>query len=269
MDQPAPSRRRWLVTGASSGIGAAFARRLAADGHDLVVTARRRDRLEALAADLAASHGADVLCVCADLAEPAGASGLLSALGTREIDGLINNAGFGLAGTFAATAWAEQARFIQLCCTAPAELAHGLAPPMAARGWGRIIQVASLVAFSPGAAGYTLYPAAKAFVLKMSRSLAAELSDAGVQVTALCPGATRSEFLAASGTPDANNGLPQMSAEAVVDAALRGCEAGREVVVPGLFNSAAATLMTALPDGLVTPLVRGAVERGRHRKEIP
>ncbi len=257
--------RTFLITGASSGIGAQFARAYAKRGADLVLVARRLDRLKALAEDLATAHGVKVTCLDADLGKRDQVRHLVERLRHHNlhIDGLINNAGYSIARTFAATTAEQQLDFVEVCVNTPTLLAHALLEPMLANSYGRIINVSSMVAFSPGAAGHTLYPAAKAYMLKFSRSLAAEVAAKGVNVTALCPGATESEFMTSNGMADKlgdtgghGPGRFQMTAEAVVEAAIRANEKGREVIVTGLANQFAVALMTYLPDGLITPLIR-------------
>jgi short-subunit dehydrogenase len=257
--------RTFLITGASSGIGAQFARAYARRGIDLVLVARRLDRLKSLAEDLATAHGVKATCLDADLGKRDQVHHLIERVHHHNlhIDGLINNAGYSIARTFAATTAAHQLDFVEVCVNTPTVLAHAFLAPMLARGHGRIINVSSMVAFSPGAAGHTLYPAAKAYMLKFSRSLAAEVAAKGVHVTALCPGSTESEFMTANGlngklgeTGGHGPGRFRMSAESVVEAAIRANEKGREVVIPGIANKAAVALMTYLPDGLVTPLIR-------------
>lgn len=263
-------RRTFLITGASSGIGAEFARQYAALGHDLVLVARRLDRLEALASDLRAAHGIEVTCLPADLSHRDAVYALLERLNScgLTIDGLINNAGYSLAHTFNHTTAQAQLDFIEVCVTAPTLLAHELLGGMLARGRGRIINVASMVAFSPGAAGHTLYPAAKAYMLKFSRSLAAEVASAGVHVTALCPGTTESEFQQANGMTAVLDQKPKRLSQPTADvvaAAIRANEAGREVIITGWVNKVAVAAMTLLPDALITPLIRW----GARQYQIP
>ena len=171
--------RTYLITGASSGIGAQFARSYARRGVNLILVARRLDRLEALAAELTTAHGVKVTCLDADLSDRAQVNGLQARIKEMNLrpDGLINNAGYSLAHTFAATTAKQQLDFIEVCVAAPTLLARELLPYMLAQGFGRIINVSSMVAFSPGASGHTLYPAAKSYMLKFSRSLAAEVGD--------------------------------------------------------------------------------------------
>lgn len=257
-----------LVTGASAGIGTAFARALAARGYDLALVARRLDRLEALAKDLRATGGGDAFAIPADLSVVDAHLPIVAALDARErsVDMLVNNAGFSIPKTFAATSWESQRDFTMTLVMAVAGLTHALLPAMIARGKGSIVNVSSITALSPGGAGHTLYPAAKAFVLKFSLSLDAEVRSKGVRVTCVLPGFTESEFSTANGTKDVLNKTPRkfvMTAEAVVDATLKANARGQTVVVPGLHNKAGAALMKYLPDGLVTAIIRGAAEKYR------
>lgn len=255
-------RKLALVTGASAGIGAAFARLLAAQGYDLALTARRADRLEALAADLRAAHGGAVLVLAADLADSAAPRRLTDAIAAegRAVDVLVNNAGYGLPGTYAETRWSDQAAFVQVMATAPCELAHGVLGGMRERGFGRIVNVASLAGLIPAAAGHTLYAATKAFLIKFSQSLHLEMSGQGVHVSALCPGFTYSEFHDVNGTRElVTSATPRflwMGAEDVVAAGWRAVEANRPVCVPGAPSKAIAALGKAIPDAWAMALMR-------------
>ena len=250
-----PPRRLALVTGASSGIGAAFARHLARQGFDLAITARRADRLELLATELRRG-GAEALVLPDDLASAGAADRLLGAVAERgrTVDVLINNAGYGLPGAYARTGWAEQAAVLQLMLVSVCELTHKSLPGMLERRYGRIVNVASLAGLIPGAAGHTLYAGTKSFLIKFSQSLHLETRGTGVEASALCPGFTWSEFHDANGTRErVTAGTPAwawQTAEAVVAEGWRGVEAGRAVVVPGGPNRAIAALAKALPDAL-------------------
>ncbi|MDB5447909.1 MAG: oxidoreductase, short-chain dehydrogenase/reductase family [Phenylobacterium sp.] len=262
-------RRLALVTGASAGIGAAFARLLAARGYDLALSARRRDRLEALAGELAGRHGVATLVAPADLADPAGAQHVLDQLAAagRTVDVLVNNAGYGLTGAYAATSWAEQQAFLQVMVTAPCELAHKLLPGMLERRFGRMVNVASLAGLIPGAAGHTLYGAAKSLMIKFSQSLHLEARAQGVHVTALCPGFTWSEFHDVNGTrarvAAATPRWAWMDAAPVVEAGWRAVEANRAVCVPGLANKAVAALVRLIPDELALAILASQGDRFR------
>jgi hypothetical protein len=190
------TKRTALVTGASAGIGAALARVFAAHGFDLVLTARREDRLQRFADELRAAHGCSVHVIAADLADPDAPARIFDDV-TRSgltIDALVNNAGYGLPGGFLHSTWAQHRDFIQVMVTAVAELCYRFAPGMVQRQRGWIINVGSVAGLVPGSAGHTLYGAAKSLVIRFSESLALEMRPHGVHVTALCPGFTYSEF---------------------------------------------------------------------------
>jgi hypothetical protein len=245
-----------LVTGASSGIGEAFARAYAARGCDLALVARRADRLQVLAAELSAAHGVEAFAVPADLSLYEGHKPVLEAVAARgrHVDILVNNAGFGIAQTFIGAPWERQRDFLMTLVVAPCGLAYGVIPGMVARGRGSIINVASLAGFAPGVAGHTLYPGAKGLMIRFSEALDAELRARGVRVTAVCPGFTLTEFAEVNGTKAVMDRAPRrlfQTAAQVVQAAIAGNENGRVVVVPGWWNQVAAGLMHYLPTGLV------------------
>lgn len=257
-----------LITGASSGIGAAFARQLAALGHHLVLTARRTDRLESLAGELCGQYGIQATVLTHDLADPTAPGVLCEQLEQRglRVDWLINNAGYGVPGTFDASAWTTHADFLQVLLTAPTELAWRLLPGMRQRGHGRIINVASLAGHVPGPAGHTLYAASKAYLIKFSQSLALENQARGVHVCALCPGFTWSEFHDVTRTRDKMDKLPGfmwLSAEDVVRQGIAAVERGDAVYVPGRVNRAIKTVVQLMPDRLALWL--SARESKRYR----
>jgi short-subunit dehydrogenase len=260
---PTPDRPLALVTGASAGLGEAFARAYAARGFDLALVARRADRLEALAGELSAAHGIEAFAVPADLAAWEAHVAVLDAVHARgrHIDVLVNNAGFGVPQSFAGVPWSRQRDFLMTLVVSACGLAHGVIPPMVARGRGAIINVASLAAFSPGVAGNSLYPGAKHLMVTFSQSLDAEYRAAGLRVTAVCPGFTKTEFASAAGIQSIMDAQPRalwQSAGEVVEATLRANEQGRVVVVPGWHNKLAAVLMKTLPE----PLVRAIIAAG-------
>lgn len=263
-------RRLALITGASAGIGAAFAQALAAQGYDLALTARRLDRLDALAAELRDRHGVEVITLVADLADPAAPAALAEALNAagRQVDMLVNNAGYGLPGTFAATRWEDQAAVLQVMLAAPCDLTHRFLPGMRERGFGRIIHVASLAGLTPGGAGHTLYGAVKSFLIRFAQSLHLECAGTGVHVSALCPGLTWSEFHDVNGMRDQlNRSTPAwlwMNAPAVVAAGLAAVEQNRPVCIPGGVNKTLALLVQLLPDRWIMALT--ASQGWRFRK---
>lgn len=252
-------KRLALITGASAGIGAALAHGYAKRGFDIALTARREDRLRALAAAVSARWGAAAAFYPADLARPEAPREILEAVG-QPLDVLVNNAGYGVAGGFGAAAWERQAASIQVMATAPTELAHRALPGMLARGYGRILNVASLAGLMPPTGG-GLYSAIKAYMVRFSQALHTETAGSGVHVTALCPGFTYSEFHDVAGTRAEVSRMPGwlwQEAEPVAEAGIEACEANRAIVVTGAPNKAIAALGHVLPDGLALALAQRA-----------
>lgn len=236
-----------LITGASSGIGATFAEVLAERGHDLILVARSGDKLEELAATLRGDTGRQVTVITADLGQPNSGSALAKKVASLKlsVDLLVNNAGFGAAGTFARQAPQRNAQMVALNCAAVVDLAHAFLPAMLAQGSGGIVNVASVAGFQP-TPYMCVYGASKAFVLSFTEGLWAELRGSGVRVTALCPGPVDTPFFEATGTPGLRKSVPKpfmMQARPVVEAALAALDAGHPVVVPGASNK----LVTLLP----------------------
>jgi short-subunit dehydrogenase len=266
---PEVHARLALITGASAGIGEAFARLYADKGYDVALVARRRDRLENLAHELHQKHGRFYYVIPADLSLPNAAEGVLEGLARkgRYVDVLVNNAGYGLSGGFAGTKWDDQARFLQVMVDTGCALTHRVLPGMLARKYGRIIHVASLAGQAPASAGHTLYAASKAFMIKFTESLADECAGSGVHVTAVCPGFTRSEFHDAAGTRDivdkALPGFMWSKACRVAEAAYRASETNKTVITPGAVNKAIATLCKIAPDDWTRAWARGT--KGMHR----
>ncbi|MDO8793049.1 MAG: SDR family oxidoreductase [Vicinamibacterales bacterium] len=249
-------KRTSLITGASAGIGAAFAEVFAANGFDLILTARRAERLEAMAADLRTRYGRVVHVVPADLAEPGAVERLCSTLAGQGLtaDALVNNAGYGVPGLLTTPAWERQRDLLQVLVGAVVELTHRLLPGMLARGYGRIINVSSLAGLIPAPAGHTLYPAAKSFVMRFSEALAEETRGKGVHVTALCPGFTLSEFHDVTGTRPSVSKLPSlmwMDAPSVARSGFDAVMAGIPVHVPGRANRVIAFVARHAPWVLV------------------
>jgi short-subunit dehydrogenase len=210
-----------LITGASSGIGAAFARTLADRGSNLVLVARRRDRLEALAAELGRAHGVTVTAIAQDLGSPTAGIDLSSAVAAAglRVTGVINNAGFGTFGDFVGEDPERLAREIAVDISAPVQISSAFLPGMAEAGEGFLINVASMAAYTP-TPRMAVYGAAKAFVLSFTESLWAETRATGVTVFALSPGATSTEFNAVVGTDDATAGARMRTPDDVVATAL-------------------------------------------------
>jgi short-subunit dehydrogenase len=254
-------KRTALITGGSSGIGEAFAEVLAAEGFDLVITARREERLRAVQSRLRERYGSRVELIVEDLERPDAPARLCAELEARgvTIDVLVNNAGYGVPGSYLSSNWEVHARFLQIMVTAVAELTHRLLPGMIERQYGRIINFASLAGLVPSPAGHTLYAAAKAFLIKFSESLGHEVRRDGVLVTALCPGFTYSDFHDVTGTRAIMNRMPGWMWMSAPDVARRGYDAvmsGESIVVTGRLNSVIATLVRILPQRLVVGVGR-------------
>ena len=251
---------RWaVVTGASSGIGAEFARQLAARGLSLILVARRRDRLDALSAELSAKHAVEVIVSERDLVAPGAVDGLVADVGDRDLGLLVNNAGFGLKGPFFELALSEQRRMIELNCQVPMALTHILGKRLLARGRGGIVFVASGAAFQ-GMPGTSLYAATKSFDLLLGEGLWGELRTTGVDVLTLCPGSTDTEGPRRTGVKSERVPGGMMHVEPVVRAALDGL--GRRVsVIPGTLNRAAQFLTRLLPRSFSTRMAGRMIER--------
>ncbi len=244
-----------LVTGASAGIGKAFADVFARYGFNLILTARREDRLRDIAVELARKHSVQADVIAADLADPAAPARLIGDIKGRglRVDALINNAGYAVPGSYAASKWEDQRDFIQVLVTAPCELAHRVLPEMVARRRGYIVNIASLAGLIPGSAGHTLYGASKSFMVQFSRSLHLEALKGGVHVTAVCPGFTRSEFHDVTGTRAQVSKMPKimwMTAEAVAEEGYQAVMRNKPVHVNGRVNKSIALLAKYLPDSL-------------------
>ena len=226
-----------LVTGASSGLGAAFARELARRGADLILVARREERLHALAGELTKQHGVHVEVWPADLADPAGLEAIARKIEALPVlDLLVNNAGIGGAGFFAEEPPDSQQHMVALHMSAPTRLCRAALPGMIARHTGALINVASLAAFIP-LPGSTLYCATKAAVVALSRAMDMETRGSGVRVQALCPGFIRTEFHNSLDPrrfdPSRIPGFMWSPPEDVVTASLAGLERGQVICVPG------------------------------------
>lgn len=249
-----------LITGASAGIGAAIAREYAARGWNLALVARREEPMVTLATELKAKYGTTSHIFTADLFDVNATKDLMARIHKKkiQIDGLVNNAGYGHPGAYLDSPWNDHGNFIQLMLTAPCELARAVLPDMKTRGFGRIINVASLAGHLPGSNGHTLYAAVKSFLIKFSESLSMEFEDTGVNISALCPGFTYSEFHDVNGTRDGVSKLPDwmwMEAEECAEMGVEACERGRPVFIPGGANKSIAALAKILPSSTAQKLM--------------
>ena len=252
-----------LITGASAGLGLEFAKCFAADHIDVVLVARRKDRLDALAAELVAVHGITAHVISADLMEPAGARQLIAdvnALGL-DIGWLVNNAGFGTSGLFHELDAAKEAAEVQLNCVALTELTRAFVPGMVARKTGRILNIGSTAGFQPGPFMATYY-ATKAFVNSFTEALAYELRGTGVTATVSCPGATATEFAAVAGTDTSKLFAGDVAtAEQVAAEAYAAMNDGRAMIVHGLRNKLMAFGSALTPRAVVLSMAAGMNRR--------
>ena len=242
-----------LVTGASAGIGRELARLAAKDGHDMVLVARRRDRLEGLSTELIAACGVKVTVIVADLADraaPAQIAERLRGAGTR-VDYLVNNAGFGIRGPFAESLLEREVEMIDVNIRALMQLTRLFLPEMIARKHGRILNIASLAGFVPGPY-MAAYYASKAFVLSFTEALSEELRGTGVTATASCPGPTASEFGAIARSKDTNLFHGKVADTAsVARHAYQAMLAGKVVAIPGLSNKLIAQSVRVGPRAVI------------------
>jgi short-subunit dehydrogenase len=247
-DPAAGPRRLAIVTGASAGIGAAFAERLARDAYDLVLVARRRDRLDALAAKLSRAHELRVDVLPADLTSPEGMRQVEARIAAEPaLEVLVNNAGFGSAGAFADLDRDAEEEEVRLNVIALVRLTHAAIDAMKRRGHGTVINVSSLAGFQPMPFNAT-YGATKAFVTSFTQAVGEELRGTGVRLQLLCPGFTRTEFQEVAGVrTDELPAFAWMSAEAVVEASLDALRKGDRVVIPGATNKVMGAVIRAMP----------------------
>jgi short-subunit dehydrogenase len=255
--------RTVLITGASSGIGEAFADVFASEGFDLAIVARREDRMQAVAERLRTKYGSRVDVFVVDLSRREACEELCAQLAARgiQVDALVNNAGYGVPGAYAASPWQRHSDFLQVLVTDVAELTYRLLPGMIERRYGRIINVASLAGLVPAPAGHTLYGASKAFLIKFSEALANEVRRHNVHVTALCPGFTLSEFHDVTGTRSQMNQMPRwmwLDAGTVARQGYDAVMAGKHIYINGRVNRTIAALVRLLPQRLVYAVGRTA-----------
>ncbi len=241
------------------GLGAEFARLLAADGHDLVLVARSDDKLASIKREIEGLHGVSVRLIVKDLGNPRAPQEIFDELRTAgvDIDVLVNNAGFGGYGLFHESDLANDLDMIQVNVIALTHLTHLFVRPMVTRGRGRILNVASTAAFQPGPL-QPLYYATKAYVLSFSEAIANELAGTGVAVTTLCPGPTPTGFQARANVGNVR-GLRMMmrvSPEEVARAGYEGMKKGKSLVIPGFLNRLVVFLLRLFPRRMITATVR-------------
>ena len=257
---------RVLITGASAGIGAELAREFAKHGHTLVLVARSKDKLTALAAELNAAHDTDALVIVEDLSRPGCAAAIAAELEERgvEVDILVNNAGVLDIGSFAATPSETYDNMVALNVAAPTSLTSLLLPPMIERKFGRILNVASLAAFQP-IPSMAVYAATKAYVLSLTESLSEELRGTGVKVTALCPGLTDTSMVAnikaKSQTAQWTPSMLISDPKTVAKQAYKATMSGQTILVPGLPNQMAAAWAQITPRWLTRAVTGFATRR--------
>jgi short-subunit dehydrogenase len=252
-------RRTALITGASAGIGRAFARAFAKRGFDVVLVARRKERLDELAAELHSQYNVSALTLAYDLARPETPRSIAADLAAQsvQVDVLVNNAGYGLGTGFIGSDWQTHADFIQVMMTSYAELCHRFLPGMVRNGYGRIINVASIAAFLPPLPG-SLYSTAKSFLVNLSWAISREFKSRGVYTTALCPGFTHSEFHDVLGNRDEVSKFPKfmwMDAETVAEQGVDAVMRGKVVYVNGFINRVITGLARIVPMGVAEKLL--------------
>lgn len=264
---------KWaLVTGASAGIGEEFAKQLAAKGANLILVARREEKLASLADELRA-QGAQVKFISQDLTAPDAADKIGDQLDAEQtpVDILINNAGFGLYGLYVENRWEDQNRFLQLMVTSYAHLVHRFLPGMLKRNYGRIINVSSVAALTPPDAGHTLYAASKAFLVRFSQALAAETHGTEVKISALCPGYTHTEFHDATDTRDSMDKMPRIlmkRVEPTVRGALKAVERRKTVYIHSKTYKFLVWLNDVMPTSMAERNVRGSAAKYRDLESV-
>ncbi|WP_437206815.1 SDR family NAD(P)-dependent oxidoreductase [Planctomicrobium sp. SH664] len=246
-----------LITGASAGIGLELARRFAVDGSELILVARREERLRELAEELQQKYQTQSTVICLDLSEPSAPARLFEMIQAsgKQVDVLVNNAGFGQSGNFFDISLERQVQMVQLNVSALMQLSHLFVKGMIDRRRGTILNLGSTAAFQPGPSN-TVYFATKAFVLSFSEALAEELEGTGVTVTCLCPGPTKTEFADAAGMSESLVfKLNTMQLADVVETGYRGMRRRKRIVMPGLLNRLLCFSLRLTPRCLVTRLM--------------
>ncbi len=252
-----------LITGASEGLGYEFAKLFAKNGYPLVLVARNKTRLDALAQELIANHQVDVRTISKDLGLPTAAEELKAEIDDQKIsiEILINNAGFGVHGLFPHAEWKAIKDMLNLNMVTLTHLTRLFLPEMLLKGQGKILNVASTAAFQPGPF-MACYFASKAYVLSFTEALAEELSGTGVTVTAFCPGPTRTQFQKRSRTENIRENSFAMGAAPTAETGYRGLMKGKRLVIPGFTNKLLTILVRLFPRRLVIRVTRFLEENG-------
>ncbi|ORV96768.1 SDR family NAD(P)-dependent oxidoreductase [Mycobacterium kyorinense] len=256
MSLPKPSNHATVVvTGASSGIGTELARGLARRGYPLLLVARRRERLDDLAAELTKEYSVGVDVMPLDLAKTRGRAALADLIGREPIAGLCNSAGFGTSGAFHELPIERETEQVTLNALALMELTHAALPGMVERGAGAVLNIASIAAFQP-LPGMAVYSATKAFVQTFSEAVHEGLHGTGVSCTVLCPGPVPTEWAQIADAEHVNIGLAQVSPHDVAEAAIAGMRDGKRSVVPGLVPKVASVGGRFAPRSVLLPALR-------------
>lgn len=259
---------KWaLVTGASSGIGAALAKEYAQHGIHVVLTARREDRLRTLASELEQTYSIQTHVIVQDLAEHNAAQKIFdnTQANNLHIDILVNNAGYGFGEHFLQADWSHIETYLAVMVTSITQLTHCFLPPMLERRYGRVLFISSAVALMPGTASMNLYNSAKTYMIKFSESLWDNCKGRGVHVTVACPGLTHTEFQKVAGYDkrmlETTPSILWMSAEQVAQITRRASERNKVLVVPGWMNKLAHLLAHITPNGLIRGITSRALSR--------
>ena len=260
-------RRLAVVTGASAGIGLAFAEFLAERGFDLAIVARREERLLELAARLGNAHGVDVIPITLDLSDRSAPERLIERIEAagRHVDVLVNNAGYAIPTRFTDTDWEAIEDFLEVLAIGQVDLMRRVLPGMRERDYGRILNIASLAAFAPENAG-GLYGAVKRFMVSASRAISKEHRGSNVHVTAVCPGYTRTEFHDVLGNRRQIDRLPRFmwqEVEAVVSEGWSACERNKAVVITGMNNKFLRIVCTVVPARLIMRVMPRSLRKTR------
>jgi len=265
-----PEKQYALITGASAGLGLTFAEHLATQKHNLILVARRTERLHKISQELKTQHGIDAQIIVADLANSNAPDLIYKHCQDNNwsVDLLINNAGYGVPGDFDQVDWETHQAQLNVMLNNLVKLTFLFYPAMKKVGQGGILQVASLAGLAPPTAGHTLYGPMKSFVIKFAHSLHLEAKDFGVHVTAVCPGFTYTEFHDVNGTRSRMNKLSKslwMSADEVVEQSLHALAQNKAVKINGWRNQLIALMTRLFPDKLIRALFQSNIQKYRKR----